>query len=183
MNVLNISGLLWRFSASIFCDFWKISFCNFTAFFSRLTKATLWFSDVIQLTISYLCPNMNHFDSVDFSERHSEEIISFFWRSVYIFNVTEMLYDRETPLLIPLSQTSHCWKNIAYNSCWNYIFLVLDFFVICRQVYLFARSWTLVLFNARSLKSFTKTHKQTIYCSQEWTKAKLANLKLRLVEA
>ena len=26
---------------------------------------------------------MNHFDAVDFSECHSEEVISFFWRSVY----------------------------------------------------------------------------------------------------
>ena len=27
---------------------------------------------------------MNHFDAVDFSECHSEEVISFFWRSVYV---------------------------------------------------------------------------------------------------
>ena len=26
---------------------------------------------------------MNHFDAVEFSEHHSEEVISFFWRSVY----------------------------------------------------------------------------------------------------
>ena len=25
-----------------------------------------------------MCPNMNHFDAVDFSECHSEEVISFF---------------------------------------------------------------------------------------------------------
>ena len=31
----------------------------------------------------YLCPNINHFDSKDFSERRPEEVISFFWRSVY----------------------------------------------------------------------------------------------------
>ena len=31
-----------------------------------------------------MCPNMNHFDAVDFSECHSEEVISFFWRSVYV---------------------------------------------------------------------------------------------------
>ena len=31
-----------------------------------------------------LCPNMNHFDAVDFSECHFEEVISFFWRSVYM---------------------------------------------------------------------------------------------------
>ena len=27
---------------------------------------------------------MNHFDAVDFSDCHSEEVISFFWRSVYL---------------------------------------------------------------------------------------------------
>ena len=27
---------------------------------------------------------MNNFDAVDFSERHPEEVISFFWRSVYM---------------------------------------------------------------------------------------------------
>ena len=27
---------------------------------------------------------MTNFDAVDFSERRSEEVISFFWRSVYL---------------------------------------------------------------------------------------------------
>ena len=27
---------------------------------------------------------MINFDAVDFSERHPEEVISFFWRSVYL---------------------------------------------------------------------------------------------------
>ena len=31
-----------------------------------------------------MCPNIN-FDSVDFSERRPEEVISFFWRSVYVY--------------------------------------------------------------------------------------------------
>ena len=30
---------------------------------------------------------MNHFDAVDFSECHSEEVISFFWRSVYFIMI------------------------------------------------------------------------------------------------
>ena len=33
-----------------------------------------------------MCPNMNQFDPADFSECHSEEVISFFWRSVYIYH-------------------------------------------------------------------------------------------------
>ena len=31
-----------------------------------------------------MCPNMIHVDALDFSEWHSEEVISFFWRSVYV---------------------------------------------------------------------------------------------------
>ena len=36
---------------------------------------------------------MIHFDEVDFSERHSEEVISFFWRSVYMYMKTKVVYD------------------------------------------------------------------------------------------
>ena len=32
---------------------------------------------------AYLCPNIINFDGVDFSEGRPEEVISFFWRSVY----------------------------------------------------------------------------------------------------
>ena len=35
------------------------------------------------LSISaHLCPNMINFDAVDFSERRTEEVMGFFWRSV-----------------------------------------------------------------------------------------------------
>ena len=37
---------------------------------------------LLRINLPNLCPNMNHFDAVDFSECHSEEVISFFWRSV-----------------------------------------------------------------------------------------------------
>ena len=33
--------------------------------------------------IAYLCPNMINFDAMDFSERRPEEVMSFFWHSVY----------------------------------------------------------------------------------------------------
>ena len=39
---------------------------------------------LLRINLPNLCPNMNHFDAVDFSECHSEEVISFFWRSVYL---------------------------------------------------------------------------------------------------
>ena len=63
---------------SSFCDFRKITFC---AVFSFLTQSVHCFSDVLILkgTIkAYLCPNMINFDGVDFSEHHSEEVVSFF---------------------------------------------------------------------------------------------------------
>ena len=37
-----------------------------------------------RINLPNLCPNMNHFDAVYISECHSEEVISFFWRSVYM---------------------------------------------------------------------------------------------------
>ena len=48
--------------------------CVFLIFLLRSIKA-------------YLCPNMINFDAVDFSECHPEEVISFFWRSVYDFKI------------------------------------------------------------------------------------------------
>ena len=37
-----------------------------------------WGDVLIKIKLPYLCLNMNHFDAVDFSECHSEEVISFF---------------------------------------------------------------------------------------------------------
>ena len=39
---------------------------------------------LLRINLPNLCPNMIHFDALDFSEWHSEEVISFFWRSVYL---------------------------------------------------------------------------------------------------
>ena len=64
-----------------FVWFLKLTSCNFIAFISSLIEVTFVFLDVL---IKDNLPNMNHFDAVDFSECHSEEVISFFWRSVYI---------------------------------------------------------------------------------------------------
>ena len=45
--------------------------CVFQIFLLRSIKA-------------YMCQKMIHFNAVDFSERRPEEVISFFWRSVYL---------------------------------------------------------------------------------------------------
>ena len=38
---------------------------------------------LIRITVANLCPNMINFDAYNFSECRSEEVISFFWCSVY----------------------------------------------------------------------------------------------------
>ena len=111
-----IGGLSWRFSASSFCDFWKMTFCNFTVFLSFLTKATLWFSDVLheENQLICLCPNMIHFDGVDFSERRSEEVLSFFWRSVY-HEHWEAKPCKTTEGTGAISYTSHQYSMFRYG--------------------------------------------------------------------
>ena len=71
-----VRGKLWAREASNFCDFWKITSCNFTA--SQCTA--IW---LVESTIANLYQNM-HFDALDFSDCRPEEVISFFWRSVYL---------------------------------------------------------------------------------------------------
>ena len=79
--------------ASSFCDFWKLTSCDFIAFISSLIEVNFIFLDVLikDKFTPNLCPNMNHFDAVDFSECYSEEVISFFLRSVYVKTKTVFL--------------------------------------------------------------------------------------------
>ena len=42
---------------------------------------------LVRSTIANLCPIMSHSNALDFSERRSEDVISFFWRSVYYIHV------------------------------------------------------------------------------------------------
>ena len=61
-----------------------MTFRDLTAFFSFLKRENLVFFQIFLLRSikAYLCPNIINFDSVDFSERRPEEVVSFFWRSV-----------------------------------------------------------------------------------------------------
>ena len=89
-------------SVSSFCDFRKITFRDFTAFFLQKTpfltcvkkdtsKPLFFFQMFLLRSISAsLCPNMIYFDKVNFSERRTEEMISFFWLSVYIDKIMIM---------------------------------------------------------------------------------------------
>ena len=48
--------------ASNFCDFGKLTSCDFTAFFSFFTKVNPWgiFMCLIRITIANLCPNSKY---------------------------------------------------------------------------------------------------------------------------
>ena len=60
-------------SVSSFCDFQKMTFRDLTAF-SPFWHEKIFFSDILFKEYN--------FDAVDFIERRTEEVISFFWRSV-----------------------------------------------------------------------------------------------------
>ena len=72
-------------SVSIFFRFSK----NDLSWFNRIfllfdaRKSCVFHIFLLRSIKAYLCPNIINFDSVDFSERRPEEVISFFWRSVY----------------------------------------------------------------------------------------------------
>ena len=40
---------------------------------------------LLRINLPNLCPNMIHVDALDFSEWHSEEVISFFWKFSFLF--------------------------------------------------------------------------------------------------
>ena len=72
---------------SSFCDFffkWPLAILPyFTPFWLNQTFV---FCDIclVTITIANLCPIMINFNALDFSECCSEEVISFFWCSVYV---------------------------------------------------------------------------------------------------
>ena len=71
--------------ASRVCDFWKFTSCDFIAFISSLIEVNfgVFLMFLLRINIPILCQNMIHIDALEFGEWHPEEVISFFWRSVY----------------------------------------------------------------------------------------------------
>ena len=69
---------------SSFCDFWKVTSCDFTPFYSFFNQPNICFLEMclVRSIIAKLCPNMIHFDALEFSECRSEKVIGFFWHSV-----------------------------------------------------------------------------------------------------
>ena len=70
---------------SSFCDFWKMTSCECTLFYSFSTQGNVIFFDVLgkEYYIADLCPIL-HFNALDFNVCRSEEVIRLFWRSVYM---------------------------------------------------------------------------------------------------
>ena len=85
--IISICGLPWRFSVSSFCEFLKITFCIFTAFFSFLPQANrCLFFRLCLIRSTLACTNMIKFDEMEFSEHVPEEVIIVFWRLVYYYD-------------------------------------------------------------------------------------------------
>ena len=55
--------------ASNFCDFWKLTSCDFIPFISSLTDLNFDFctSCLLRINLPNMSPNMNHFDAMDFT--------------------------------------------------------------------------------------------------------------------
>ena len=71
--------------ASSFCDFWKITSCDFTyLILFDSSKRKFLEMCLVRSIIANLCPIMIHCNALDFNVCRSEEVISFFWRSVYV---------------------------------------------------------------------------------------------------
>ena len=64
-----------------FLWFLKIDLLQFHRIYLLFDWVNLW--GFLDVHLPNLCPNMIHVDALDFSEWHPEEVISFFWRSVY----------------------------------------------------------------------------------------------------
>ena len=78
--------------ASSFCDFWKLTSCAFISSLIDWSKLVFFFMCLLRINLPNLCPNMIHVDALDFSEWHPEEVISFFWRSVYYRYTLEIFF-------------------------------------------------------------------------------------------
>ena len=60
-------------------------------FFFDLRKRKKFQMCLVRSIIANLCPIMTYFNALDFNVRRSEEVISFFWRSVYILESFNLL--------------------------------------------------------------------------------------------
>ena len=107
--------------ASSFCDFWKLTSCDFIAFLSSIIKVNFCFIAMylFRINLPNLCPNMIHIDALDFSGWHSKQVISFFWRSVYLYYCLPIV-DHYFP--------TRTWQTLVTNQTNNSTFPAMLFF-------------------------------------------------------
>ena len=68
---------------SVIFEKWPLAISPYFALFDSIKRSFLEMC-LVRRTMANLCPIMIHFNALDFNECRSEEVISFFWRSVYI---------------------------------------------------------------------------------------------------
>ena len=107
--------------ASTFCDKKKDLLRRSPHFFSSLTRANYWvfYMCLIRITIANLCPNMIHFGAYHISECHSEEVISFFWRSVYYYTENLVFLKRFMLMISNFTRIHHCMIMKIQNKIGN----------------------------------------------------------------
>ena len=72
-----------------------------------------------------LCPNMINFDGVDFSECRSEEVISFFWHSVYLWKLVCVPYVGARMLLKIEHEGS--FAKLTFQPAYMYMYIVFTY--------------------------------------------------------
>ena len=107
----------------------------------------LFFEMCLLINLPNLCPNMNQFDAVDFSECHSEEVISFFWRSVYICrNICKLPACQPIGLLLGMEKLQEWGEPVKLK---KYSFKSKKYNIVKR-----AREWTDFFQSCMSLQYF-----------------------------
>ena len=114
----------------------RMTSCDFTLFYSFLTQANVIFlMCLVRSIIANLSPIMIHFDALDFNVCRSEEVISFFWRSVYVYHdfylSTSKNYSSRNKNLFTLALLM--WKSRYYS---HYQLLnISDFFFLVQWAF------------------------------------------------
>ena len=120
--------------ASSFGDFWKLTSCDDRIYLLFDWSKLLFLSmRLLRINLPNLCPNVIHVDALDFSEWHSKEVISFFWRSVYIsINLINLSIHKHPSKKV----TQHDFNWLLYNLFIKNGFTFIMLGIIWKSVYL-----------------------------------------------
>ena len=116
-----------RWAVSAIFENWPLWFSRIFLLFDTRKSCVFQIFLLIRSIKANLCPNIINFDSVDFSEHRPEEVISFFWRSVYLLYIYSIFILSLGNSVRGKSQT------VKYNSCKSNL--------TCWHVYLHTGRW------------------------------------------